>query len=264
MQIQQNIFTKHEEGWITMRTDLRKYLVNTTQTNRDILDHLMDCGAFDKTKAKTIKQLAEALQLHPKYIGPSLKEMSASGWLLKYKESRFVYYYANNERVNGLSPTVLPEKVFTKVEKPNTTEKKKTGPSPEKKENAEAKEIFDIYLKLYPKKGAYKYRQEKIERAIKDYDFETIKSIVQWFPKNEWWNKAGRVDLYNNILAPTRIDDWISQMSLKSKPVNAHVTPIFRNDLRMEAKLRLERQEREHEKFKEPPEFNVLEELGGF
>lgn len=214
MQIQQNIFTKQEEGWIAMRTDLRKYLVNTTQTNRDILDHLMDCGAFDKTKAKTIKEIAEALQLHHKYIGPALKEMSASGWLLKYKESRFIYYYANNERVNGMSPTASPEKVFTKVEKPNTPKEKKLTPL---KENLEAKEIFDLYLKLYPKKGAYKYREEKIERAIKDYDFETIKSIVEWFPKNTWWNENNRIDLYSNILAPTRIDDWISQMSTGDK-----------------------------------------------
>ncbi len=215
VQIQQNIFTRQEEGWIAMRTDLRKYLVNTTQTNRDILDHLMDCGAFDKTKAKTIKELAEALQLHPKYIGPALKEMSASGWLLKFKESKFIYYYANNERVNGLSKTILPESMSVKVKEPSIKKEKKL--TPPKKENPEAREIFNIYLKLYPKKGAYKFRQEKIERAIKDYDFETIKAIIEWFPSNTWWNEKSKVDLYENIIAPTRIDGWISEMSVKPK-----------------------------------------------
>lgn len=140
VQIQQNIFTRQEEGWIAMRTDLRKYLVNTTQTNRDILDHLMDCGAFDKTKAKTIKELAEALQLHPKYIGPALKEMSASGWLLKFKESKFIYYYANNERVNGLSKTILPESMSVKVKEPSIKKEKKLTP-PKK----ELQEVFDLF-----------------------------------------------------------------------------------------------------------------------
>lgn len=256
MQIQQTIFRKQEKGWIAMRTDLRKYLVKTTKTNAQILDYLMDYNAFDINKSKTIPEISEALQLHKNFIGKALMEMEASGWLLMYKKGRVKYYYINKERAHGLSQTVLPQSVTCKT--------KVTKPKKEKPVNSEAREIFDIYLKLYPKEGLYKYREEKIERAIKDHDFETIKSIVEWFPKNTWWNEKGRVDLYNNILAPTRIDDWISQMSLKSKPTNGHVTPIFRNDPRMEAKLRLERQEREHEKLKQQSEFNVLEELGGF
>ncbi len=137
---QQNVFTKQEKGWIAMRTDIRKYLVHTTQTNRLILDYLIDHAAFDKTKAKKIKEIAEGLQLHPTYLGQALKEMYASGWLMMFKESKVIHYYVNNERANCITQTVLPESVTCEIKPIEKSKPKKVI-----QVNSEIQEVFDLF-----------------------------------------------------------------------------------------------------------------------
>lgn len=203
--------------FIPYLADLKKFLVikkdDICLSNRCLIFFTyLKTDCFNSTIKKPWEEVQSACgvcydnyhDFKRKFLAPVVKEMLGKKIKVTYEAHK------TGSKVNTLSFTVEDLREQSIVEE----EKKLTPP---KKENPEVREIFNIYLKLYPKKGAYKFRQEKIERAIKDYDFETIKAIIEWFPSNTWWNEKSKVDLYENIIAPTRIDGWISEMSVKPK-----------------------------------------------
>lgn len=168
MDIQQNIFRKQEKGWVAMRTDIRKYLVNTSKTNAKIIDYLMDFDAFDLSKAKTRTDIAEGLGLHPNHTGLALSNMTDNGWLLSYKKGKVNYFYINKERATSMSPTASPEKVFTKVE---PVEVKTTTTKPKK----EIQETFD----LFNQELAKVFGEAKKLKALNDKRKKDIKKILE-------------------------------------------------------------------------------------
>lgn len=136
--------------------------------------------------------------------------------------------------------------------------------------NDKVQEVFDIFNEELVKVFGAKRKLRSLDPSAKDGKrrIKDIKELLkldvdlrQLFRNFFLVRKEQNNYHFDFDYVLRRLDTYLNY---KPKPANGHVTPIFRNDPRMEAKLRLERQEREHEKLKEPSEFNVLEELGGF
>ena len=249
------------ERAVVMTMQIIEHMANphVNTTNRTVIGALLKSGIFDREVALGIDEITELAAYSDRdYVGKALNALTVDQVVIQFRdEKRRKKFYLNRQFSSPVGQTMLPEKVFTKIE---PVEVKTTTTKPKK----EIQETFDLFnqelAKVFGEAKKLKALNDKRKKDIKkilELEMDNQKLFAGFFKHRE--DSDNEYLDFQYILRNPEL-----YLNYKAKPTNGHVTPIFRNDPRMEAKLRLERQEREHQKLKEASEFNVLEELGGF
>lgn len=90
--------------------------------------------------------------------------------------------------------------------------KPKAPPQPNTKE----REVFDYYVKKHKRTGQYQFRPEKITIRLEEYGVDILKKCIDLcaassFHMGDNSTQTKYNDLYAHILAPSKIDKWVSQ-----------------------------------------------------
>lgn len=140
----------------------------------NIIYHFKKQGIFSEDKALTIEEVASLIKRKQTYVGTGLATLETLRFLsssekikvseVNGREYRVKTYYISKQHLVNVGKTVLPEKVFTRVE---PVEVKTTTTKPKK----EIQETFDLFnhelVKVFGESKKLKALNDKRKKDIK-------------------------------------------------------------------------------------------------
>lgn len=160
--------------------------VNTT--NRTVIGALLRSGVFDKEAALGIDEITELAAYSDRdYVGKALNALTVDQVVIQFRdEKRRKKFYLNRQFSSPVGKTMLPEKVFTKVE-PVTCKTKATKPK-KTPINNKVQEVFDLFnqelVKVFGEAKKLKVLNDKRKKDIQkilDLDLDNQKMFRGFF-----------------------------------------------------------------------------------
>jgi hypothetical protein len=142
--------------------------------------------------------------------------------LARDKEKNQVDEDQEIERVPEVSKTIESQAESEKQELPKAEIKEKEEPKIK-----QAKEVYDYYCQVFGRSEAYKFRPQKIIIRLKENTVDELKACIDACKASAFHNgeyDQGKIynSLYDHILAPSKIDKWLSE-SENSKAANEQI-----------------------------------------